>query len=119
MQPYDEQPYTVPAPPYASQPATYTGNQKDMNAFLGMVAGVGLVVTSCVPGAACLLPIAALVLGIIGLRGADQALNPSRTRTYSWIAIGTGGLVLLVFVGIAVLYGGLILAAINEANNLN
>ncbi len=118
MQPYNEQQqYTVPTPPPTSQPGTYVGNQKDMMAFLGMLAGAGLLVTSCIPGAGCLLPLFALVAGIIGLRGADQAVNPSRTRTYSWIAIITGALVFLFLLAIIGIYGGIILAAIREAQN--
>ena len=74
MQPYnDQQSYQVPTPSDSSLPATYSGNQKDMTAFLAMVAGAMLIATSCVPGAACVLPIFAFVAGIIGLRGADRA----------------------------------------------
>lgn len=117
-QQYEEQPpsYTVPSPPSINRPAPYVGNQKDMLAFLAMVAGAGLLVSSCIPGASCLLPIFALVGGIMGLRGADQAIDPSRTRTYSWVAIVTGGLILLLFIAIAVFYGAVIMAAIQEAN---
>jgi thiol:disulfide interchange protein len=116
MQPYnDQQQYQIPTPSDSPFPATYSGNQKDMTAFLAMLAGAMLIATSCVPGAACVLPIFAFVAGIIGLRGADQAINPSRTRTFSWIAIVTGALVLIFFIGLILLYGGLIIAAIRDA----
>jgi len=116
-QSYEEQPsYTVPSPTSSSQPATYAGNQKDMLAFTAMIAGAGLMAASCIPGFSCLLPIFALVGGIMGLRGADQAVDPSRTRTYSWIAIITGALILLFFIAIAVFYGAFFFALIQEAN---
>lgn len=125
MQPYNQQyedkpSYTIPSPPSGppslNRPATYFGNQKDMLSFLAMIAGAGLLLASCIPGVSCLLPIFALVGGIMGLRGADQAVDPSRTRTYSWVGIITGALILLFFVAIAVFYGAVIVAAIQEAN---
>jgi predicted lipid-binding transport protein (Tim44 family) len=121
MQPYNQSyqeqpPYTVPSPTPSNQPAPYVGNQKDMMAFAAMIAGAGLLASSCIPGFSCILPIFALVGGIIGLRGADQAINPSRTRTYSWIAIVSGTLVLLFFIAVIVFYGAVIAAAIQEAN---
>jgi thiol:disulfide interchange protein len=116
-QPYDEQPsYTVPPPTPVNQPTPYVGNQKDMLAFIAMIAGAGLV-GSCIPGFTCLLPLFALVGGIIGLRGADQAIDPGRTRTYSWIAIATGALFLIFILAIAAIYGALIVAAFQEAAN--
>src|SRR4028118_2379361 len=121
MQPYNQQyeeqrPYTVPSPPSVNPSAPYVGNQKDMLSFIAMIAGAGLLASSCIPGVSCLLPIFALVGGIIGLRGADQAVDPGRTRTYSWVAIITGGLFLLFFIAVAVFYGAFIVAAIQGAN---
>lgn len=116
MQPYQEQqPYEVPSPSYSAAPGTQTVNQKDVTAFLAMLAGVGLIVVSCVPGAACVLPIFALVAGIIGVRSADQAAHPSRTRTFAWVAIGAGAITLLAILGLILLYGGIVLAALREA----
>lgn len=116
MQPYNEQtPYTVPAPSYGSEPPTYTGNKRDNLATIAMVAGVGVIISSCTGIGGCLLPIFALVAGIMGLRSASQAINPDRTRKYSWIAIATGGFMVVVILGVALLYGGIILAAIGEA----
>jgi hypothetical protein len=121
MQPYnqyDEQPsYTVPSPTFSQQPAPYVGNKKDMLAFMAMIAGAGLLAISCIPGFSCMLPFFALVGGIIGLRGADQAVDPGRARTYSWVAIITGGLILLFILAIGVFYGALIIAAFQEAAN--
>lgn len=118
MQPYNEQqqPYNVPAPSYSTnQPPTYIGNKQDNTATLAMIAGVGLVISSCTGIGACILPFFALTAGIIGLRGANQAINPNRTRTYAWIAIASGGLMVLLIIGVIVLYGGIIFAALRTA----
>lgn len=117
-QQYEEQPpsYTIPSGPPVNPTAPYVGNQKDMLAFIAMIAGAGLLL-SCVPGFNCLLPFFALIGGIIGLRGADQAINPGRTRTYSWVAIVAGAIFLLLFLAIAVFYGAFIVAALQGASN--
>jgi|GEM_PF-5770500 len=111
--PNEQQSFNVSTPP--STPGTYVGNQTDLTSFLAMVAGVGVVISSCTGIGGCLLPIFALVAGIIGLRNSNQALNPSRVRTHAWIAIITGGIILLFIIAIIAFYGAIILAAITEA----
>ncbi|MBV9786617.1 MAG: hypothetical protein JOZ51_00465 [Chloroflexi bacterium] len=117
-QQYEEQPpsYTIPSGPHVNPSAPYVGNQKDMLSFMAMIAGAGLLL-SCIPGFSCLLPFFALIGGIIGLRGADQAINPGRTRTYSWVGIIAGAIFLLVIIAFMVFYGALIMAALQEASN--
>jgi len=107
------------APPLPPVPVTppvdqYVGNDKDMTAFLAMLAGVGLIAISCVPGVSCLLPFFALIGGIVALRGANQALNPSRTRTYSRIAIITGAVVIMLAIGLVAVYGAFFFAFFEE-----
>lgn len=108
-----------PLPPAAPPFGQYVGNSKDMTAFLAMLAGVGLAITSCVPGASCLLPFFALIGGIVALRGANQALDPGRTRRYAWIAIVTGAIIIVVGALFVALYGAFIVAAIQDAQNQN
>lgn len=117
MQQYNEpRSYTVPSDYGSTVDApTYTGNKQDNTATLAMIVGATLVISSCTFGlGGCLLPIVAFVGGIMGLRGANRAIDPGRTRTYAWIGIATGGLILVLFVGIILLYGGLILAALSS-----
>jgi hypothetical protein len=119
MQPYNE-PQTGTPPGYtvphniSATPPSYVGNKTDNTATLAMIAGVGLVLSSCTGIGGCLIPLFALVGGVIALRSADQAINPSRTRTYSWIAIAAGGIVLLLILGVVLLYGSLFAAAFSQ-----
>jgi hypothetical protein len=98
----------VDAPP--AQPAiTFMGNAYDL-AALGALAGglLGLFVClTCSYGAYC-LPLVPLVLGLIGLLTARQAVDEQRTRTMSWIALGIGGGMLLLMVVCIVLYIGIL-----------
>jgi len=74
-----------------------------------------IMVLSCIPGVSCLIPLAPLVTGIVALMQAKNAGNPSRARTYGWIATIIGALVLIAFVALVVLYGAVIMAAVNDA----
>ncbi len=118
---YPESYSAPPLPPasLAPPPGQYVGNGKDMTAFLAMLAGVGLAVTSCVPGASCLLPFFALIGGIVALRDANQALDPARTRRYAWIAIVTGAIIIALGALFIALYGAFIFAFVQEAQNQN
>jgi hypothetical protein len=72
------------------------------------------VLISCVPGLNCLAFLAPLVVGIIALVQAKTAADPSRARTYGWIATGIGILILLVFVGFIAVYGALLAQLLNS-----
>lgn len=122
MQQYNEPPsYNVPGAtqPQAVPPGTYVGNNRDMTTFLAMLAGVGILLTSCSGIGGCLLPLFAVIAGIIGLRNAKEAVNPGRTRTHAWIAIVTGSLFLVFIIAIIGLYGALIVTAIQNPNAFN
>jgi len=101
--------------PAVAEP-TYLGNQQDMTAFLAMIAGVGTLAVSCIPCFSCVTPIFALVAGVMSLRGADLSLNPGRTRTNAWLGIATGALFVVGLFLFFAIYGAVILAAIQEAN---
>ncbi|WP_026370007.1 hypothetical protein [Kallotenue papyrolyticum] len=111
------QPYTVSSTSdVATDPPSYTGNRQDNTATLAMLVGTIMALNMCTFGiGGCLLPIFALVAGILGLRGANRAINPARTRTYAWIGIVIGGLLTLLLLAIVVLYGAIIAAAISDA----
>ena len=110
---------SLPPTPVTPPPGQYVGNGKDMTAFLAMLAGVGMLATTCVPGLGCLLPFFALIGGIVALCGANQALDPSRTRTYAWLAIGAGAVFIVLGAALIALYGAFIFAFVQEAQIQN
>jgi hypothetical protein len=77
------------------------------------------VLLSCVPGLNCLAFLAPLVVGVGALTQAKNAANPSRARTYGWIATGIGIVILLGFVAIIVLYGALFIQLLNDPSFQN
>lgn len=84
--------------------AVFQVNAHDLSAFIAMICGVIIlfVCASCGLGL-YLLPVAAIVMGVIGLIMAKNALNPQRASLWSWSGLGTGIItVLLVIMGIAV-----------------
>jgi len=123
--PYDDPHQPVPdadspqPAPATMAESTYFGNQQDLTAFLAMVAGVGMVALSCVPGASCVGLIFALVAGTIGLRDADRAVNPGRARLHAGLALASGALIVLGMLLAASLSAALIGALIALANNLS
>lgn len=76
---------------------TFQGNSYDLTS-LGAV-GIGvlmlLMCLTCNQISLC-LPCLPLVLGIIGLAMAKDAVDEARTRTLSWIGIGSTALVVLL-----------------------
>lgn len=97
---------------------TFAGNAYDL-ASLGALACAAVLLFlcgTCNMGFYCLPPFA-VVLGVVGLIAARQAVNPLRTRIWSWIGVGSGVLVLLLAAIAFVLYVGLILLmALASAN---
>jgi Na+-driven multidrug efflux pump len=45
---------------------------------------------------------------------AKTAVDPSRARTYGWVAIGIGILILLAVVGIIAVYGAVLARVMND-----
>ena len=71
----------------------YKGNSQDMTALVSAVMAV-TVLLSCMGGAYC-LPIAALIMGIVGFTNASKSIDPKRTRLLSGVSLGIGGLIVL------------------------
>jgi hypothetical protein len=113
--PNQQQPAWTPTPegyttvPSDAQPTT----NGDRWALIALAVSL-TVVLSCVPVLNCLAPLAPLVVGIIALVQAKNAVDPNRARTYGWIATGIGILILVVaIVGIAA-YGALFAQLLNS-----
>ncbi|MBN1246864.1 MAG: hypothetical protein JXC32_04360 [Anaerolineae bacterium] len=81
---------------------TFRANGLDMTA-LGALASGALVLLSCLTCGQALncLPLLPFVLGIIGLATAKRAVDPKRTRLWSWLGIGSGAVTML-FIAIAI-----------------
>ncbi len=93
--------------------ATFKGNSYDLAALGALTSGI-LVLFSCVTcgmGIYC-LPLVPLVLGLIGLLSARQAVEEERTRLWSWLGIAVGGLILLLTVAGVVLYIAFVVLAV-------
>jgi len=102
-----------PAPVVETGPArpavTFMGNTYDL-VSLGALGSALLTAFLCLTlnyGIYC-LPFLPIILGLIGVLSARQAVDTQRTRTLSWIGLGIGvGIVLLVvlcIVGSIVMY---------------
>jgi len=92
---------------------TFMGNSYDLMAVIAVVTG-GVIAFSCLTcnmGYYC-LPIFPIILGLIGLLSAEDAVDPPRTRLLSWIGIGSGGLALLLIILAIVLYVAFIVVLI-------
>jgi len=101
----------APGPGYTSVPADAeptTG--ADRWALIALAVSL-TVVLSCIPGLNCLAP---LVVGIVALVQAKNAVNPSRARTYGWIATGIGILILTAAIVGVVAYGALVAQMLNN-----
>ena len=111
-------PETKPCDQARQNGPTFAGNTYDLSS-LGALACAGVLLFLCVTcnmGFYC-LPGLAILLGVVGLLAAHQAVDPLRTRIWSWIGVGSGVLVLLLAAIAFVLYVGLILLmALASAN---
>jgi hypothetical protein len=52
----------------------------------------------------CCLPLLPIALGVVGLVAAEQSVNARRTRTWSWVGIAAGIVIMLVTLTAIVLY---------------
>lgn len=106
-------------PPGNGRPrVTFMGNSYDL-AALGAVASAALLLFLCVTcnmGFYC-LPAVPLVLGLIGLLAARQAVDAQRTRLWSWIGVGTGAFLLILLIVGFLLYIGFIVWLVMNADN--
>lgn len=97
--PVPERPNKVPSGAgRAERPrVTFLGNSYDLTALAALAAGL-LVVLMCLTAgqAAYCLPFVAIVLGVIGLVFSKDAINPTRTRLWSWLGLGGAGVSLLI-----------------------
>ncbi|HEU4328551.1 MAG TPA: hypothetical protein VFS21_35765 [Roseiflexaceae bacterium] len=82
----------------------------------GLIAVTIAVMTllSCVPGGTCLAP---LVAGIVALTQVKNAVDPSKVRTYGWIATGVGIAVILIGLVAIVGYGAFIASLMEQVQN--
>lgn len=116
-----EVPVPTPTPSSTVSPAPaemYQGNSYDMAALVGVISGA-LVLLSCGTlglGTYC-LPLLPLILGVIGLVTAKDAVNPDRTRLMSWISIGIGGVIFLLIILLVLVYAGFIFFAVASEGN--
>ena len=113
-----DDPLPIPTPSTSSESAMpqtssnsipFQGNNYDLVALIGLVIG-GVTLFSCGTlgfGYYC-LPVLPIILGIVGLLTAKDSLNPDRTRLFSWLSIGAGGVFLLLIIVVIGLYISLI-----------
>ena len=96
-----------------SPTVTFQGNSYDLMAVVGVTIG-GMVLLSCVTlnMAYYCLPVAAVVLGIIGLTTAKDSVDPERTRLLSWLSLGSGAIILALIILLIVFYLFFIIFAI-------
>ena len=76
---------------------TFMGNTYDL-AALGALGSGALMLFSCLTcniGYYC-LPFIPLLLGLVGIVSAREAVNKERTQLWSWLGIGAGVIVLVV-----------------------
>jgi hypothetical protein len=103
----------LPRLPHGPRPMINTQrNGNDVVALLALISGAVSIATGFGIGLAlCLppLPLVPLILGLIGLAGAKNAVKPDQARLYSWIGIVPGAvfLVLVVIIATLLLIGGL------------
>ncbi len=88
---------SVPPAWQGAPPPSFIGNSNDLLALAAASSGAFLIINACTGGLACCVP---PLLGIVGLVVANDSINPSRTRTLSWIGLGTGLLFVLFYVAI-------------------
>jgi hypothetical protein len=102
----------LPRLPIAPQvEVTRLRNGNDIMALLALISGVitlatcfGIGIALCLPP----LPLAPLILGVIGLAGSKNATRPPQARMFSWIGIVAGAgfvLLMLALIGVTLAAG--------------
>lgn len=109
-----QQPYTPPPPGYVSVPTDAKPfGDADRMALIALAVSL-TVLLSCVPGLNCLAFIAPLGVGIYTLSQAKNAVDPSRARTYGWVATGIGIVIVVGFLVIVAAYGVMFASMMNQ-----
>ncbi len=117
MSVYDPNQQPAWTPPPTSEgyttapPDTQPTASGDRWALIALAVSLSVILTSCIPGFACLAP---LIVGIIALVQAKNAVDPSRARTYGWVATGIGIVILVVAIGAIAVYGALVVRLMNS-----
>jgi Na+-driven multidrug efflux pump len=83
----------------------------DRWALIALAVSLTVIGSCVIPGFSCLAP---LIAGIVALVQAKHAANPSRARTYGWIATGIGIFILLAIAALIALYGALFFRLLND-----
>ncbi len=111
-EPVPVEPIPADAPPERPK-ITFMGNSIDLTALLALGSSLMmlLICLSCGYMIYC-LPAVPLILGIIGLFSAQKSADPKRTRTWSWIGVGSGGVMISFIVLFFLLYFGVVAALI-------
>jgi hypothetical protein len=84
---------------------TFRGNNYDLVSLGSLITGA-LILFSCLTcnmGYYC-LPFLPVVLGIVGLLKAQEAVEAERTKQWSWLGIAGGGMVLFLILAAIALY---------------
>ena len=89
----------VPGEERPNPTVTFFGNSYDLTAVVAVTIGgvVLLTCATCNMGYYC-LPFVPLILGIVGLVAAKDAVDPDRTKLLSWISVGIGGAIFLLII---------------------
>lgn len=104
----------VEAPGFTAGPSETQPTASGDRWAIAALAIVGSTLISCIPGLNCLSPLVPLIVGIITLTKAKNAIDPSKARLYGWLAVGLGALFLLALIGIIALYGTLIASLMRD-----
>ncbi len=75
----------------------FEGNAYDLTALIGLISGAIVLLTCLTCGIGLyILPIFAIILGVIGIVMAKKSVNPQRTQLWSWLGIGTSAVIILL-----------------------
>lgn len=107
--------WTPPTNPSPLAPLTETQPTAEGDRWgIAAMAVVFTTLISCIPGLNCLAPFVPLVVGIITLTKARNAVDPNKARLYGWLATGLGIITILGIIILIVLYGALISQVMNN-----